>query len=136
MIYRQAGASRALLARVEAGEELAWALNELFRWERLDAVLVRGAGLLEGATLVGPDGDAEPLDGPVALEALSGVARFEGGAVAAELRGVLVLPGPERRVVAGLLRSARARAVDLVLDVLEDGGLEWRVAPGDGGRRR
>jgi predicted DNA-binding protein with PD1-like motif len=127
VIYRQAGLARALLARVEAGEDLAWALGELVRWEKLDAALVRGSGRLASAVLE-RDGEApEALEGPLELVALSGTVRFEDGAVRLALRGVVAAPG--RPVLAGALRDVRAAEVDLVLDVLEDEGLDWRIDP-------
>lgn len=129
MIYRQAGLARALLARVERGEDLAWALAELVRWEKLDAALVRGSGRLEAAVLERAGEEPEALAGPLEVVSLAGTVRFAAGATSVALRAVLVGPAPERATHAGLLRSARAAELDVVLDVLDDAGLEWRISP-------
>jgi predicted DNA-binding protein with PD1-like motif len=127
VIYRQAGLARALLARVEAGEDLGWAIGELVRWEKLDAALVRGSGRLAAAVLEREGEPPETLEGPLELVALSGTVRLQDGAVQLALRGVVTAPG--RPVLAGALRAVRAAEVDLVVDVLDDAGLEWKISP-------
>ncbi|BDG02190.1 PCC domain-containing protein [Anaeromyxobacter oryzae] len=137
MNYRQARIERALLARVERGEDLLWALGELARWEKLDAALVRGSGTLAAADLAAAGGAVERLEGPLALATLAGTLALRDGRLEIALHAVVVgADGREAR--AGRLLAAIADGVDLVVDVLDDAGLEWRVDPESGGvaRRR
>jgi predicted DNA-binding protein with PD1-like motif len=125
VIYRAAKIARALLARVEPGEDLHAALRELARWEKLDHALVRGSGLLEAATLEPAAGGApERLAGPLALSSLAGVLTLRGGVLELRLDAVLAPPGGTE-VRAGRLAAARAAEVELVVDVLEDVSAQW-----------
>jgi predicted DNA-binding protein with PD1-like motif len=137
VIYREGKLERALLARVERGEDLAWALGELARWEKLDAALVRGTGTLATADLAAGDGPVAHLEGPLALVSLAGTLARREGALVVALHAVLVRPGASGlETIAGRLDAATADGVDLVLDVLDDAGLEWRVDPETGGQSR
>jgi predicted DNA-binding protein with PD1-like motif len=138
MIYREARFERALRARLEPGEDLAWALRELARWEKLDAALIRGSGALRWADLAPGDGPAaERLQGPLVVPSLSGTLALRDGALEVALHAVVVWGSGETQVVrAGRLDAAVADGLDLVLDVLDDRGLEWRIDPATGAHGR
>jgi predicted DNA-binding protein with PD1-like motif len=143
MVHVESRRARRVIARVDGGVALHEAVAELARWEKADAALVRGRGVVEAAVLARWDATAGArverarVEGPVELVTLEGSVALRDGAV--DVRLSAVLAGEDGAALAGLLVTARAVAVELALDVLDDvfldrspdaTGLEpWRPSP-------
>jgi len=130
---------RIVVARLERGEDLHAALLELARWESIDAGIVRGTGLLEEVVLHAYAGklreESLVARGELELVALSGSIALRDGAPEVRLHAVVGHPAggaegtglPSGVAAAGFVASARALAVELVVDVLDDVYLDLRV---------
>jgi predicted DNA-binding protein with PD1-like motif len=130
-----------VLARLSRGEWLHEAIGELARAERIDAGLVRGRGAVDHAELRAYDPEVHryelevEIEGPSELAVLQGSIALREGAPDVSLHAVVARPaeaGGMPIVAAGLLARARTVAVEIAIDVLEDGGL-WRVEDPDTG---
>jgi predicted DNA-binding protein with PD1-like motif len=123
-----------IIARLSRGEWLHDAIAELARAERIDAGLVRGQGAIDHAELRSYDPRSRryelevEIEGACELAVLSGSVALRDGAPDVALHAVVARPAEEGGmpiVAAGQLARARAVAVEIAIDVLEDGGL-WR----------
>jgi predicted DNA-binding protein with PD1-like motif len=133
--------TRVLVGRLERGEELHEALLEMARIERVDAAFVRGQGALDLAELDAYDPEARGYFAPVRLEgalelaSLSGFVSLRRGAPDVRLHAVVAWPradpGPPA-ATAGLLVRGRVVAVELALDVYDDGDLDRLDDPATG----
>lgn len=131
MLHCASHRSRRVVARVDGGQPLHEAVAWLARWEKADAALVRGAGTVEAASFAPAPGAAEaprPAEGVLELVSLEGSVTTVAGAAHVVLRAVVA--GPGGAALAGRLAAARAIAVELVLDVLDDVHLDRE--PGEG----
>lgn len=130
MIVGETKLTRVLVGRLEAGEWLHDALLEIARLERVDAAMVRGQGIVDLAELDLWDpalkGYGAPLrlSGPLELASLSGSVSLRGGAPDVRLHAVVAGP---TACAGGRLARGRAVAVELALDVYDDGDLDRSV---------
>jgi predicted DNA-binding protein with PD1-like motif len=146
MLHLQAHRSRLVIARLDPGESLHEALLEIVRWEKVDAGLVRGHGVVEDVVLSSWDParrervPGPPLEGTFELVALGGSVAVAGGAPDLRLHAVLAPAdaGARGEVRAGVLSRARAVSVEVVLDVIDDAHVDrpdvsglapWRPLP-------
>jgi uncharacterized protein len=139
MIAGEAKHTRCVMGRIERGEPVVEALEDLARFERIDAGFVRAQGAVEEAELQRYDSRARryvPLatvggiDGPWELVSLQGNVSLVAGAPVARLWAVLATSlGGVPRLVAGRLVRARAVYVEFAIDVYDDGDLERRHDP-------
>jgi predicted DNA-binding protein with PD1-like motif len=131
--------TRGFLARLDPGDWLHQSIAELARAERIDAALVRGAGIVEAAELALWDPQAQAwtaagaVEGVAHLASLHGVVSLRGGAPDVRLHVVLALRGAGLpAATAGLLLRARAVAVELALDVFDEATVDRGDDPASG----
>ena len=135
MIHTVTKVTRVLLARLGDCEPLPEALLEVARQERIDAGTVQGSGVVNGVAVapfdegLGRHGAPREIEGTLDLASLSGMIAERAGGIDVRLEAVLARDGAV--VAAGLLVRARAVAVEIAVDVYDEGDVE-RVEGGDG----
>jgi predicted DNA-binding protein with PD1-like motif len=147
MIQVEAHRTRLVIARLDQGEPVHDAILEVARWEKVDAALVRGGGVVEDPVLAWWDParrervPGATLEGAFELVALGGSVTVAGGKPDLRLHATLARAGADGagELRAGLLVRARVVSVELVLDVVDDAHLDrvpdatglapWRPLP-------
>lgn len=136
MITGEARHTRCVMGRLEPGEPVVEGLQQLARFEKIDAGFVRAQGSVEEIELLRYDPAARryvPLvsadagDGPWELVSLQGSVSLLRGE--ADVRLWAVIAGARAGVplvYAGRLGRAQAVYVEFAIDVCDDGDLERR----------